>query len=109
MDEMHEEYTRLSDKIGVPATLEAMAEECSEFQHACLKYSRYLRKENPVHGYDEARLKEQLTEEMADVLLVISEVQKTGLIDYDELQNVLKRKCERMYKLIGVKNEMGDK
>lgn len=100
---MDGKYTRLCDKIGVAATLEAMAEECFELGHACLKYSRYLRGENPIHGYDELKLKKQLIEELADVRLDINEVCKTGLVNESEVANTVDLKAKRMYDLIGVK------
>lgn len=43
---MDTETNTLANKIGVPATLELMAEESVELAHACLKYARYLRDEN---------------------------------------------------------------
>lgn len=36
---MEAETNNLADKIGVPATLEMMAEEAVELAHACLKYA----------------------------------------------------------------------
>lgn len=53
-------------KIGLPATLEQLAEESSELSKAALKLSRIIRGENPTPvTYDQAIA--DLEEEAADV------------------------------------------
>lgn len=53
-------------KIGLPATLEQLAEEAAELSQAVLKVARVIRGENPTPvGYCEAV--DNLKEEVADV------------------------------------------
>ncbi len=100
------ETTKLSDKIGVPATLDQLAEECLELGHVCTKYSRYLRGENPTVVYDEEILKKKLAEEIADVYVSLNEVRKTdGLVDKMKIANMIDYKRKRMYERIGVRAE----
>ena len=63
----------LYERIGLPAMLEQMAEECNELAHACLKYSRYLRGENPTYSLPRTMI-ENLNEEMADVTITLGEL-----------------------------------
>ena len=54
------------EKIGLPAVMEQLAEECSELAQVALKKSRILRGENPTPcTSDDINLK--LSEEVADV------------------------------------------
>ena len=62
--------TRIYEKIGEPAVLEGLAEECSELAHAALKLARYLRDENPTPVREEDARKSFL-EEVADVTLCL--------------------------------------
>lgn len=63
-----EEKTTIIEKIGEPAVLEQLAEECSELTQAALKYARKQRGENPTpKSFDECY--DALQEEMADVML----------------------------------------
>ena len=49
-----EEKTTIIEKIGEPAVLEQLAEECSELAQAALKYARKQRGENPTpKSFDE--------------------------------------------------------
>ena len=62
--------TGIYEKIGEPAMLEGLAEECSELAHAALKLARFLRDENPTPvREDDAR--QRFLEEIADVTLSI--------------------------------------
>ena len=70
----------LLEKIGYPSMLEQTAEECSELSQACLKLSRYMRRENPTDK-DLGELKENLAEEAADVLLCLDELKLVGSQD----------------------------
>lgn len=61
------------DTIGEPAMLEQLAEECVELAHAALKLARRMRRENPTDkAFGECI--EDLTEEVADVELVLEEI-----------------------------------
>lgn len=66
--ECFDEKTTIIEKIGEPAVLEQLAEECSELTQAALKYARKQRGENPTpKSFDECY--DALQEEMADVML----------------------------------------
>jgi len=97
---------KLVDAIGVPATLEQMAEECNELAHACLKYARYLRNENQVHGKSKYQMLDNLHEEMADVYVTLREIRKIpGLIDNEKLDDTVDAKRKRMAKRLGLKED----
>ena len=91
----------LIDKIGEPALLELLAEECSELAHAALKMARAERGENPTpKTVDEC--KAEVMEECADVWICIFELEK-GLFTAEEVKDVTeiilgkyKRMRERM-------------
>lgn len=57
----------LMKKIGEPAALENLAEECSELAHAALKLARVLRNENPTPVKEE-EARSNVEKELADVL-----------------------------------------
>lgn len=60
------------ERIGEPAFLEQLAEECSELAQAALKTARKYRDENPTpKTIDECY--DALQEEMADVMLCMNE------------------------------------
>lgn len=101
---MEAETNNLADKIGVPATLEMMAEEAVELAHACLKYARYLRDENPAPGRSNPELTSKIEEEMADVYIILRELRKTdGLVDSRKVSEVIDEKRRRMNKRLGMK------
>lgn len=102
----NKETAKLADAIGAPATLEQMAEECNELAHACLKYARYLRGENLVHGKTKEEMLENLHEEMADVYVSLREVRKIpGLIDNEKIDDTVDAKRRRMAKRLGLKED----
>lgn len=86
----------LVDYIGVPATLEQTAEECSELSFAALKLARMMRGENKVHGRSEEELKAALTEECADILICINELVNCDLVTVDALCKGIEQKEKRM-------------
>ena len=57
--------SRIINRIGIPAALEQLAEECAELGQAALKLSRAMRRENPTRSTVEELLK-MLIEEMGD-------------------------------------------
>lgn len=69
----------LLDQLGKPAVLEQCAEECIELAHACLKMARKLRDENPTPA-SEDDITKNLIEEIADVMVSIDGVIKTGVV-----------------------------
>lgn len=100
---MANETTNLSDKIGVSATLELMAEEATELAFACLKLSRFLRDENPVVGKSGDELYSGLEEEVADVYVTLRELRKTpGLINSKNVSDIIDEKRKRMNKRLGM-------
>lgn len=67
-----EQSKTIVEKIGEPAFLEWLAEECSELAQAALKTARKYRDENPTpKTIDECY--DALQEEIADVMLCVSE------------------------------------
>lgn len=73
----------LIELIGEPAMLEQTAEECSELAQACLKMARKLRNDNPTPKTDK-EIRDNLCEEIADVLICIGELENGLIIDVNE-------------------------
>lgn len=94
MQNKEEIFKAISEKYGKLYMLRQMAEECSELSQAALKYIRALRNETPMR-IDEAI--EHLTEEIADVRLMIDAVSATVLSwrDVDDMQAIKEQKLER--------------
>ena len=90
--------SKLVNAIGEPAMLEQTAEECAELSFACLKLARMLRGDNKVHGHTEEELRENLTEEMADLYLCLNEMLLGGIADYKDVNSYVDYKTERMNK-----------
>ena len=85
----------LIEKIGNAAMLEQTAEECAELAHACLKYARALRRENPTPK----PMNEVITnieEETADVSLCLAELSQGGLICDSNVMKWMEIKNERI-------------
>lgn len=98
------EITGLVDAIGTPAMFEMMAEEATELSYACLKFARYLRGENLVHGKTEEEMLANVHEEMADVYVTLRELRKvTEYIDSEKVSNIIDEKRKRMATRLGVK------
>lgn len=97
MQNKEEIFESISEKYGKEYMLRQMAEECSELSQAALKYIRALRNETPMR-IDEAI--EHLTEEIADVCLMIDAVSATVLSerDVDDVQAIKEQKLERWKK-----------
>lgn len=62
----NEDMRYIVTSIGIPATLEQLAEECAELGQASLKLARVLRGENPT-PISVVQATERLGEEAADV------------------------------------------
>ena len=86
------------NKIGLPATLEQLAEEASELSQAALKVARIIRGENPTPvSYPEAV--DHLQEEAADVrncLTVLSDAFPYAMQTKDMEQAKLNRWLDRL-------------
>ena len=94
MQNKEEIFEAISGKYGKEYMLRQIAEECSELAQAALKYIRADLKETPMR-IDEAI--EHLTEEIADVRLMIDAVSATVLSDrdMDDVQAIKERKLDR--------------
>ena len=85
----------LIEKIGIPAMLEQTAEECVELAHACLKLARFYRNENKVYGKNEKEMLDNITEEMVDVRICISEI-LSGFKIYKQYDDLFIKKLFRL-------------
>ncbi len=90
-----EQPETIVERIGEPAFLEQLAEECSELSQAALKLARKMRDENPTpKTYKECI--DSLQEEMADVLLCIDEYMNEQESDFVVwTYEIKKRKLKR--------------
>ena len=94
--------SRIINRIGIPAALEQLAEECAELGQAARKLSRAMRRENPTRSTVEELLK-MLIEEMGDVQLSI-DVLDAG-IDLSGTEEVKQRKFHRWCAGLGEKED----
>ena len=94
MQNKEEIFEAIAWKYGKKYILRQMAEECIELAQAALKYIRADLKETPMR-IDEAI--EHLTEEIADVRLMIDAVSATVLTwrDVDDMQAIKEQKLDR--------------
>ena len=65
--------------LSEPVRLEQLAEESAELGHAALKPARILRGENPT-PVGEVEARERLTEEVADVMVVVDSLMDTRML-----------------------------
>lgn len=85
---------QLADYIGKPAMMEQFAEECIEAAHAAMKYARYMRDENPCdESVTEKKLRDNLAEEMADVVVCLRQMDELG---FNEYLSIIDEKERRM-------------
>lgn len=63
----------ITERIGRPAVIAQLAEECTELTQAALKLERLYRGENPTRK-TEAECVKALNEEAADVLMCLNEL-----------------------------------
>lgn len=90
------------ESIGLPATLEQMAEECCELAMACMKMARKLRDENPTPKSIED-IRDNLVEEMADVSLCFDVIlHETNLVNVREMTDIMFEKDERWRKRLNL-------
>lgn len=87
----------IKSKIGKPAVLEQLAEECCELAQISLKRARILRGENPTPKTI-TETDANFLEEIADVLNCISVI--ADELDMNEVRNVQKKKLNRWKKRI---------
>lgn len=87
----------LAKVIGTPATLENLAEECTELAHAALKCARILRGESPTPDKTLEEAQANLTEECSHVLIMLNEVIfETDMTDWERVQGCKRDTMERM-------------
>ena len=86
-------------KIGLPATLEQLAEEAAELSQAALKVARIIRRENPTPvGYCQAV--DNLKEEAADVRLCLKVLEDSFIMNTEEAEGAkLNRWLDRLMKV----------
>lgn len=88
----------LIERVGEPAALELLAEECVELAHAALKLARAERKENPTPT-TVAACEAKVIEEMADVRICLSEIMAGAeWFDSEDLVDAETEKWNRMKK-----------
>ena len=87
----------VTEKLTKPSVLEQAAEESVELSHALLKYSRKLRNENPTPMTEED-IKQNLIEEIADVLLCIDYVCSASDIKESDILPIVVNKQLRWIK-----------
>ena len=92
------------DTIGLPAVLEQLAEECAELAQASLKYARLLRGDNPTPKTKEQCI-DDLTEEIADVLLCINILYYSEIIDEYHIVDIMNSKLARWKERLEVHHE----
>lgn len=81
-------------RIGTPAALEQLAEECAELGHAALKLARKLRGENPTpKTYDDCM--KDFNEEVADVMVCLESLVNSGFISNESIESVIVLKERR--------------
>lgn len=80
------------DLIGKAAMLEMLAEESSELSHAALKLARKYRGENPTPK-SEMECIDSLTEETADVLLILDQLK--SIIADERVKDIKAQKMVR--------------
>lgn len=86
--------TEIAQKMGTPALLEQVAEECMELAHACIKAARKIRGESFTPA-DKTTLSYKLHEETADVLNTIDVLHYNGTLDYDIVSEIANSKMTR--------------
>lgn len=84
-------------EIGTPAMLEQLAEEAAELSHAAMKLARLYRGENPTPKTEKQCI-EDLTEEVADVELCISELLPGQILDLYKIDCIKDKKLSRWYR-----------
>lgn len=88
------EINEIMERIGLPAMMEMLGEEGAEMTHACLKFARCLRGENPTPK-TEKECRDALVEEVADVQLVIDLLTVSGIIDNAKVRSRMMQKLLR--------------
>ena len=78
------------------ARLNQLMEECGELISASARYRRHLRGDRTLNEkYTERKLVTDITEEMADVTLVMSDIRRALGVSEEEMFEVINAKMER--------------
>ena len=92
----------LVERIGEPATLELLAEECTELAHAALKLARKERGENPTPVYlDDCHV--SVVEEWADVIICLEQLEGLEWAGPERFNRIYEFKQKRLKERIGAK------
>lgn len=91
---------RILDKIGEPAALEQLAEECSELSQAVLKLSRIERGENPTPA-SATDVRRNILEEIADIEACLSALSICPWFDTAYIMNMAEIKVKRWKERLG--------
>ena len=76
--------------------LNQLVEECGELISASARYRRHLRGDRTLNEkYTERRLVTDITEEMADVTLVMSDIRRALGVSEEEMYKVINEKMKR--------------
>lgn len=100
---------RLAERIGMPAPtnhtesrLNQLMEECGELISTAARYRRHLHGDRTLNEkYTERKLIADITEEMADVTLVMSDIRRALGISEEELYGKINEKMKRTEGLNG--------
>lgn len=92
----HNDMSPIATRIGTPALLEQLAEECTELGKAALKEARIIRGENPTPVTD-AAARSNLAEESGDVLGCLIELSRV-YFDVDQYGSIREGKMTRWHK-----------
>lgn len=89
-------YKDQADHFGTDNRLIQLAEECGELIATAARYRRHLKGDKTLNEkYTEMNLIRGITEEMADVTLVMSEIRYLLGITEEELYEVINEKMKR--------------
>ena len=78
------------------ARLNQLMEECGELISASARYRRHLRGDRTLNEkYTERKLTQDITEEMADVTLVMSDIRRALGVSEEEMYEVINAKMKR--------------
>jgi len=91
-------------KIGLPAALEQLAEECCELGQATLKLARKLRGENPTPK-SIGECETDLLEETGDVLVCLNTLGEAGVIIKETVDSIIEAKNKRWQERLSKEEE----
>ena len=87
-------HEKIINEISLLEVFKQCAEEGSELSKACIKLARKIRDKNPT-PLTEREILNNITEEVADVMLCIDILLYSGVIDTDEVAKIMIDKEKR--------------